>query len=66
MIKVVLEAGELTFGYGVTANIAASHRYRTSEMKYPAGHFTNSVPGPRQLGVRFPVSEYIFFASRIL
>jgi hypothetical protein len=26
MIKVVLEGGELTFGYGVMANIAASGR----------------------------------------
>jgi hypothetical protein len=34
MIKMALEARELTLGYGVTANIAASHRYRTSEMKY--------------------------------
>jgi len=34
MIKLDLEAKELTVGYGVTANIAASHRYRTSEMKH--------------------------------
>jgi hypothetical protein len=59
MIKVVLEARKLSLGYGVTANIAASHRYRISEIQ-PAGHFTSSVSGRGSSGFDSPYPNTFF------
>jgi hypothetical protein len=62
-IEYVLEGEEMIVGYGVTANIAASHRCTMCEIRAGRGISRDCVPGPRQLGVRFPYPNTFYSES---